>query len=362
MNSCACGNLAYGNGTTCRRCSSLHELGLNADATEAEVKTAYRLYVKAWHPDRFPGDEKSKSAAQEKLKTINSAYNFLTSPSSKKYQPYRPNATPPPVKPQERAQQPSPVGGRSQASPPKGNTGVQTPPPTPSVTHSWGIFLGSLAKEFSKAFSGAPPWVKFTFVVLLAATFAGVWIYWPNPPKSPDADIRDFNIPKDSTPIPSIQAPKGVTLDDQPAFSLPNGTEIRKRRRLIGYGELSVENGTSFDAVIHLIDMNTEKTIRTFYVKSGNTFTERQIAPGLYGLYYTTGIDWNVALKKFNSSTSYNQFGKNLEYTEKRDPDAGKIEYSIHNITLQPVQDGNVATYPTSKEAFDKMMNDGTTD
>src|ERR1035438_2397032 len=100
MNTCACGNLADGNDTTCRRCSALHELGLRAGATEAEVKTAYRLYVKAWHPDRFPGDEKSRSAAQEKLKTINSAYDFLTSPSSKKYQPYRPNATPPPAKPQ----------------------------------------------------------------------------------------------------------------------------------------------------------------------------------------------------------------------------------------------------------------------
>jgi len=92
MDTCACGNPASLNGTTCRRCDALHELGLKAGATDAEVKAAHRLYVKAWHPDRFPGDEKSKNAAQEKLKSINSAYEFLSSPSSKNGQPYRPKA------------------------------------------------------------------------------------------------------------------------------------------------------------------------------------------------------------------------------------------------------------------------------
>ena len=92
MNTCVCGTPTSDSGTTCQRCAALHELGLRAGATDSEVKDAYRLNVKAWHPDRFPGDEKSKSAAQEKLKTINSAYNFLASPSSKKGQTYRPKA------------------------------------------------------------------------------------------------------------------------------------------------------------------------------------------------------------------------------------------------------------------------------
>jgi len=137
MNMCICGNPADGNGTTCKRCAALHELGLKAGATDAEVRTAYRLYVKAWHPDRFPGDEKSKSAAQEKLKTINSAYDFLTSSSSKD-QTYRPKAAAPPAQPQEptqqnqnSAKQSPPAGGRSQESPPKANNGGQTPPPPP---------------------------------------------------------------------------------------------------------------------------------------------------------------------------------------------------------------------------------------
>src|ERR1035438_10653271 len=132
MNTCECGSLSDGIGITCHRCSALHELGLKAGATDAEVKTAYRLYVKAWHPDRFPGDEESKSAAQEKLKAINSAYDYLTL-SSSKGQAYRPKADAPPAQPQEptqqkqsSAKQPPPSGGRDQASPPTGHSGGRT--------------------------------------------------------------------------------------------------------------------------------------------------------------------------------------------------------------------------------------------
>jgi hypothetical protein len=53
-------------------------LELEAQATEAQIKDAYRVLVKVWHPDRFQGDAKLKQAAEEKLKTLNAAYVFLT--------------------------------------------------------------------------------------------------------------------------------------------------------------------------------------------------------------------------------------------------------------------------------------------
>jgi hypothetical protein len=118
MNTCACGKPADGDGTTCQQCSALHELGLRTGATDAEVKAAHRLYVKAWHPDHFPGDEQSKNAAQEKLKTINSAYDFLTSPSSRKGPAYRPEPTTPAQREastqqkQSSAKQPTPLAAR----------------------------------------------------------------------------------------------------------------------------------------------------------------------------------------------------------------------------------------------------------
>jgi hypothetical protein len=79
MNTCQCGNAIKGNSAQCPRCAALQLLGVAVDASEDEIKTAYRLLVKVWHPDRFPGDPKLKETAENKFKEINSAYILLTS-------------------------------------------------------------------------------------------------------------------------------------------------------------------------------------------------------------------------------------------------------------------------------------------
>lgn len=62
----------------CDRCTALTTFGLTRDATQAEIKDAYRTLAKVWHPDRFQGDEHLRAKAEEKLKGINSAYHLLT--------------------------------------------------------------------------------------------------------------------------------------------------------------------------------------------------------------------------------------------------------------------------------------------
>ncbi len=56
-------------------------LGLEPGASPAQVKRAYRKLVKIWHPDRFL-EPKQKQEAEEKIKSINVAYNQLKSESS----------------------------------------------------------------------------------------------------------------------------------------------------------------------------------------------------------------------------------------------------------------------------------------
>ncbi len=51
-------------------------LGLEPDASQEEVKQAYRKLVKIWHPDRFVL-LKEKQEAEEKIKKINEAYDRL---------------------------------------------------------------------------------------------------------------------------------------------------------------------------------------------------------------------------------------------------------------------------------------------
>ena len=53
-------------------------LGLDAAASTAELKTAYRREISKWHPDRFHGDPANQSAATERAKKINDAYEHLS--------------------------------------------------------------------------------------------------------------------------------------------------------------------------------------------------------------------------------------------------------------------------------------------
>src|SRR3981081_4481324 len=57
------------------RCSQL--LDLEPGASLDQVKLSYREQVKIYHPDRFEGDPKLQQKTQEKLKSINLAYERL---------------------------------------------------------------------------------------------------------------------------------------------------------------------------------------------------------------------------------------------------------------------------------------------
>jgi curved DNA-binding protein CbpA len=56
-------------------------LGVSPEATEEEIKKAYRTLAKKYHPDLNPGDE----YAAEKMNDINVAYDILTKPGAERY-------------------------------------------------------------------------------------------------------------------------------------------------------------------------------------------------------------------------------------------------------------------------------------
>ncbi|PAW89144.1 MAG: hypothetical protein B9S33_03840 [Pedosphaera sp. Tous-C6FEB] len=55
----------------------LETLGLAPGASTAHIKRAYLALVKRWHPDRFTHDPEQQKLAEEKLRTINVAYEAL---------------------------------------------------------------------------------------------------------------------------------------------------------------------------------------------------------------------------------------------------------------------------------------------
>jgi hypothetical protein len=74
---CACGNPAETFGGQCDRCASLQMLGLGPDATDDQIQNTYFTLVRVWHPDRFEHDPKLLLEAEEKLKEINAAHDYL---------------------------------------------------------------------------------------------------------------------------------------------------------------------------------------------------------------------------------------------------------------------------------------------
>ena len=56
-------------------------LGITKDATEKDIKKAYRKLAFKWHPDKNPDNKKE---AEEKFKEINEAYSVLSDPDKKR--------------------------------------------------------------------------------------------------------------------------------------------------------------------------------------------------------------------------------------------------------------------------------------
>ena len=94
---CPCGNEADDGSPLCSRCAALQVLELPSTASPDEIKAAYHLLVKVWHPDRFQADSSLRRAAEEKLKAINSAYRELISPTTARNGPRRTKARRPRV-------------------------------------------------------------------------------------------------------------------------------------------------------------------------------------------------------------------------------------------------------------------------
>lgn len=131
---------------------------------------------------------------------------------------------------------------------------------------------------------------------------------------------------------------------------LPTGTRIGEDVGNDGHGKLTVENGTSEDAVVQLSELGTEQAVRCFFVQAHSSAHVAKIPQGTYRLTFTTGLNWVESDSVFSWHPSYSEFERIFQYSEQHIPKG--VQYDDLSVTLHPVLFGNVRTKAITREEF----------
>lgn len=137
--------------------------------------------------------------------------------------------------------------------------------------------------------------------------------------------------------------------------SLSNGTTLSKNSYYFnGLGELKIKNGTSFDAIVKLINTATNKSVFTFYIKANNVYNINKVEDGYYKLFFNLGNDWDTEIKAFSVNSSYKVFEDLFDFTTREyvESDNIRTQYSTFEVTLNPVIGGQAETENVSAVEF----------
>lgn len=143
--------------------------------------------------------------------------------------------------------------------------------------------------------------------------------------------------------IPNTSEPESVsatpTKDPKAYISLPNGNVFYKNsNNFLGLGELEINNGTSSDAIAKLVNIATNKSVLTIYIKANNIYNVSKISDGNYKLMFNLGNDWDAVIRAFTVNSSYEVFEENFDFT------TSESQYSTFSVTLNPIIGGDAKT------------------
>jgi len=139
-----------------------------------------------------------------------------------------------------------------------------------------------------------------------------------------------------------------IALQQAPTLSLPTGTRIIPDEAAAGNGQLEAINGTLGDAVVKVVDRQTNRRVREISVQAESSFLMEHLDTGRYKIVFAMGMDWNDQAEHFNRDASYFEFGKTLDFKQYQTSD--EVHYERHTITLHAVPDGNVRRSNTEAE------------
>ncbi|MFF4776896.1 hypothetical protein ACFY05_28935 [Microtetraspora fusca] len=128
---------------------------------------------------------------------------------------------------------------------------------------------------------------------------------------------------------------------------LGNGTILASGIRG-GRGTLTVKNGSSGDSVVTLV-LGKKKAV-SVYVRKRSTAKVTNIKDGKYRVYYTSGSDYDRAVRGFTHNCAFQKFDDSLSF--KTTYTATQIRWSNWTLTLNKVIGGNAPTSDVSPDDF----------
>ncbi len=125
----------------------------------------------------------------------------------------------------------------------------------------------------------------------------------------------------------------------------PNGT-IFLQTSTQGHGQLTIVNGSKYDALVKLVSPQRKYTFISVYIHAGRSATVTNIRPNTYKLIFALGEGWDDSRNAMVRISSTAAFEKLMTFIRSQD------QYTSFKITLHPVVDGNTQSVAISKEEF----------
>jgi len=132
--------------------------------------------------------------------------------------------------------------------------------------------------------------------------------------------------------------------DSNPEWrAVANGYEPR-RTRGVGRSSLAINNGTSSDAVLWLVDPRSGKASRQIFIRAHSVAHLRGITAGTYKVQYENGKTYVTTKDRFCHSEGDLEFDDQVGF-EERSADDGGVLVSRDSLTLHPVVGGNAKAH-----------------
>lgn len=173
--------------------------------------------------------------------------------------------------------------------------------------------------------------------------------------------IENFSHKPETPPTVAPQAgnaglpPEIPACEQEPAEHPMTGQRIEPDQGTSGRGQLTITNGTNYDAAVELLD-SSDTLARFVYIRTKDAYTIQHINPGSYSLCFMTGSGWLPTCEYFQSDMDITEFEKPFAFTARvSEEQDGQTFWSTHwEATLHEVQGGTAKTRKIDLKRFQR--------